>query len=174
MGIVDFAAGLGDGQRVGCHGDCDSHLDLAQRRRIVSTVAAHADGVTSLLKCFDELVLVLRQNAREDRELLGMDIVRDRAGRADDAINAHRPRDAGCRSGRIASHHHGAESPQFADERSGVFARWVAEGGGGYEASGSELTAIHEGVDVALRQRFLQTVLRGALGDEILLVLERG
>jgi hypothetical protein len=47
-------------------------------------------------------------------------------------------------------------------------------GGGGYEASGSELTAIHEGVDVALRQRFLQTVLRGALGDEIIVVLERG
>ena len=45
-------------------------------------------------------------------------------------------------------------------------------GGGGYEASGSELTAIHEGVDVALRQRFLQTVLRGALGNEIILVLE--
>ena len=47
-------------------------------------------------------------------------------------------------------------------------------GGGGYEASGSELTAIHEGVDVALRQRFFQTVLRGALGNEIILVLERG
>jgi hypothetical protein len=45
-------------------------------------------------------------------------------------------------------------------------------GGGGYEASGSELTVIHEGVDVALRQRFLQTVLRGALGNEIILVLE--
>ena len=44
--------------------------------------------------------------------------------------------------------------------------------GGGYEASGSELTAIHEGVDVALRQRFFQTVLRGALGNEIILVLE--
>jgi hypothetical protein len=38
---------------------------------------------------------------------------------------------------------------------------------------GSELTAIHKGVDVALRQRFLQTVLRGALGNEIILVLER-
>ena len=46
-------------------------------------------------------------------------------------------------------------------------------GGGGYEASGSELTAIHEGVDVALRQRFFQTVLRSALGNEIILVLER-
>jgi hypothetical protein len=45
-------------------------------------------------------------------------------------------------------------------------------GGGGSEASGSELTVIHEGVDVALRQRFLQTVLRGALGNEIILVLE--
>jgi hypothetical protein len=42
----------------------------------------------------------------------------------------------------------------------------------GYEASGSELTAIHEGVDVALCQRFFQTVLRGALGNEIILVLE--
>jgi hypothetical protein len=46
-------------------------------------------------------------------------------------------------------------------------------GGGGYEASGSELTAIHEGVDVALRQRFFQTVLRSELGNEIMLVLER-
>ena len=44
----------------------------------------------------------------------------------------------------------------------------------GYEASGSELTAIHEGVDVALRQRFFQTVLRGALDNEIILVLEGG
>ena len=43
-------------------------------------------------------------------------------------------------------------------------------GGGGYEASGSELTAIHEGVDVALRQRYFQTVLGGALGNEIILV----
>ena len=47
-------------------------------------------------------------------------------------------------------------------------------GGGGYETSGSELTAIHEGVDVALRQRFFQTVLRGALSNEIILVLKRG
>lgn len=44
----------------------------------------------------------------------------------------------------------------------------------GYETSGSELTAIHEGVDVALRQRFFQTVLRGALSNEIILVLKRG
>jgi len=47
-------------------------------------------------------------------------------------------------------------------------------GGGGYEASRSELTAFHEGVDVAHRQRFFQTVLRGALDNEIILVLERG
>jgi hypothetical protein len=32
-------------------------------------------------------------------------------------------------------------------------------GDGGYEASGLELTAIHEGVDVALRQGFFQAVL---------------
>jgi hypothetical protein len=47
-------------------------------------------------------------------------------------------------------------------------------GGGEYEALGSELTAINEGVDVALRQGFFQSVLRGALGNEIILVLERG
>ena len=48
--------------------------------------------------------------------------------------------------------------------------RWKIFGRRGCEASGSELTAIHEGVDVALRQRFFQTVLRGALGNEIILV----
>jgi hypothetical protein len=47
----------------------------------------------------------------------------------------------------------------FGCERDGVK---KSLGGWGYEASGSELTAIHEGVDVALRQRFFQTVLRGA------------
>jgi hypothetical protein len=66
--------------------------------------------VTSFLECFDELVLVLRQNAGEDRELLGMDIVGDRTWRTDEAIKAHRLRDDGCRRGRIASHHHGADA----------------------------------------------------------------
>ena len=43
-----------------------------------------------------------------------------------------------------------------------------------HETCGSDLTAIHEGVDVTLRHGFLQDVLRGALGNEIILVLERG
>ena len=45
-------------------------LRLAQRRRVVGAVAAHADGVAALLKRLDELVFVLRKNAGEDREML--------------------------------------------------------------------------------------------------------
>ena len=115
--------GLGQhhaGRRFGDVGrgrDRDSHLGLAQCRRIIGAVAAHADGVTALLECFDELVLVLRQDAGEDRELLRVDGVGDRAGRADGAIKSHRLRDDGCRRRRVARHHHGADAQavQFAD-----------------------------------------------------------
>ena len=97
--------------------DGDPHLGLAQCRRIIGAVAAHADRVAALLECFDEFVLVLRQDAGEDRELLGMDGVGDRPGRADGAIESHRLRDDGCRRRRIARHHHGADAQavQFAD-----------------------------------------------------------
>jgi hypothetical protein len=39
---------------------------------------------------------------------------------------------------------------------------------------GSDLTAIQQGIDVALRLGFLQAILRDHLRDEIILVLERG
>jgi hypothetical protein len=60
---------------VGCRRDRDSDLRLAQRRGIVGAVAAHPNGMTTLLKRLDELVLILRQDAGEDRELLRMDSV---------------------------------------------------------------------------------------------------
>jgi hypothetical protein len=49
--------------------------------------------VTAFLKGFDEFVLVLRQDAGEDRELLRVDSVGDRAGRAEGAIKSYRLRD---------------------------------------------------------------------------------
>ena len=42
------------------------------------------------------------------------------------------------------------------------------------QALGSDLTAIHQGIDVALRLGFLQAILRDHLRDKIILVLERG
>ena len=54
---------------VGRGRDRDADLRLAQRRRVVGAVAAHADGVAALLERLDELVLVLRKNAGEDREI---------------------------------------------------------------------------------------------------------
>jgi hypothetical protein len=41
------------------------------------------------------------------------------------------------------------------------------------EIYGSDMTAVHQGVDVALRDGLLQAVLRHDLGDQINLVLER-
>ena len=41
------------------------------------------------------------------------------------------------------------------------------------ELCGSDMTALHQGVDVALRVGLLQAVLGNDLGDEIVLVLER-
>jgi hypothetical protein len=38
----------------------------------------------------------------------------------------------------------------------------------------SDLTAIHEGVDITLRHGFLQPVLRGPLADEIILACLSG
>ena len=101
---------------VGCRRDRNSHLRLAQRRRVVGAVAAHADGMTAVLKCLDELVLVLGQDTGEDRELLGMDSVGDRPGRTDGAIESHRLRHDGRGRRCIARHHHGAhaQSVQFA------------------------------------------------------------
>ena len=63
---------------------------MTQCRCIVGSVATHADGLTSFLECFDELVLILGQDAGEDRELPGMDIVGDRPGWADGAIKSRR------------------------------------------------------------------------------------
>jgi hypothetical protein len=46
---------------VGCRRDRDANLRLAQCRRVVGTVAAHADDMAALLECLDELVLALRK-----------------------------------------------------------------------------------------------------------------
>ena len=114
---------------IGCRRDRDADLRLAQRRRVVGAVAAHADGVAALLERLDELVLVLRQDAGEDRELLGMDAVGDRSGRTDGAVEPHRARHDGGGRRRVARHHHGAhaQAMQFRDERGRVRARRVAE-----------------------------------------------
>ena len=114
---------------VGCRRDRDSDLRLAQRRRVVGTVAAHADGMAALLERLDELVLVLRQHTGEDRELFGADNLGDRPRRRDGAIEPHRVRHDGRRRRRVARHHHGthAQAMQFADECCRVRARRVAE-----------------------------------------------
>src|SRR3984885_10633376 len=109
----------------------ETAIPLAQCRRIIGSVAAHADGVTAFLKGFDEFVLVLRQDAGEDRELLRVDSVGDRAGRAEGAIKSYCLRDDGRRRRRVARHHHGAdaEAMQLADQRRRVLSRRGAESG---------------------------------------------
>jgi hypothetical protein len=95
---------------VGGGRDGDPHLSLAQRRGIVGTIAAHTDGVAAFLKRLDQLVLVLRQHAGEDRELFGMDCVGNRPQRTYGAIKPYRLRDDGRRRRRIAGHHDGADA----------------------------------------------------------------
>ena len=126
LGQNHAGRGFGD---VGRGRDRDADLRLAQRRRVVGAVAAHADGMAAVLKRLDELVFVLRQHAGEDRELLGMDGVGDRPGRTDGAVKPHRLRHDGRGRRRVARHHHGAHAQpvQFADQRRRVRARRVAE-----------------------------------------------
>ena len=48
---------------------------VAQCWRVIGADAAYADGMPTFLQHFDELLLVLRQNPNEDRELLGLDVM---------------------------------------------------------------------------------------------------
>src|ERR1700734_3139824 len=46
----------------------------------------HMDDMTAVLKRFNEFVLILRQYAGEDCELLGVEGIGDRPGRTDSAV----------------------------------------------------------------------------------------
>ena len=128
-------AGFGEHHAGGRFGDLgrggngNPDLRLAQRRRIVGAVAAHADGVPAVLIGLDELELVLRQDAGEDGVVFGMDRFGNRPGRTEGAVEADRPRHDGGRRGRIARHHHRAHAQrvQFFDESRRVRARRVAQ-----------------------------------------------
>jgi hypothetical protein len=66
--------------------------------------------MAALLERFDELILVLRQDTGEDRELLGVDAVGDWPRRTDDTIEPHRMSHDGRRHRRVARHHHGTHA----------------------------------------------------------------
>ena len=76
LGQHDAGRRLGD---VGRGRDGDADLRLAQRRRVVGAVAAHADGVAGLLKRLDQVEFVFRQHAGEDAERVGAHVGRDAA-----------------------------------------------------------------------------------------------
>ena len=116
FGQHDTGRGLGD---IGRGGHRDSHLRLAQRRRVVGAVAAHADGMTAVLKRLDQLVLVLRQHAGENRKLLGAHLRGDGPGRADFSVHANIVRDDGRGRRRVAGHHDRAhpQRVQFRNQR---------------------------------------------------------
>ena len=113
---------------VGRRGNSDSDLRLAQRRRVVGAVAAHADSAPAVLIGLDELELVFRQDAGEDGVIFRPDRVGDGPGRKDRAIEPDRPRDDGGRRGRVARHHHRAHAQrmQFLDEGRRIRARRIA------------------------------------------------
>ena len=126
LGQHDAGRRLGD---IGRRRHRDSHLRLAQRRRVVGAVAAHTNSVAALLERLDEVVLSLRKNAGENREILGANIGGDGPGRTDRSIQAHRASDDRCRRRGVAGHHDGAHSQrvQFRNERRRIRSRRIAE-----------------------------------------------
>ena len=115
---------------IGRGGHRDSHLRLAQRRRVIGAVAAHTDSVAALLERLDEVVLSLRKDAGEDSEILGADTARDGSGRTDFSIQADRVSDDRRRRRGIARHHHGANAQraQLRNQRRRIRSRRIAEG----------------------------------------------
>ena len=86
-GQHDAGRRLGD---IGRGRDRDAHLRLAQGRRVVGPVAAHPDGVSSLLEGLDQSEFVLREDAGIDREILGADPLGDLARRTDGPLQPDR------------------------------------------------------------------------------------
>ncbi len=128
-GLGEDNAGGGPGD-VGCGGNRDADLCLAQCGSIVRAVAAHADGVAGGLEGLHEMELAFGQDAGIDGEVGGFDGAGDRAWGADGAGQPDLARDDGGGSGSITGDHDGgdAEGMEFSDERGGVRPRGIAEG----------------------------------------------
>jgi hypothetical protein len=95
---------LGD---IRCAGNRDAHLRLPQRRRVVGTVAAHADGVALALEGLDQVEFVLRQDAGIDGIVMRPCLLGDLAGRADRPVQAYGAGDGAGGLGRVAGDHDG-------------------------------------------------------------------
>ena len=127
LGQHHAGGGLGDIRR-GRDGDPD--LGLAQGRRIVGAIAAHADDMAMTLKGLDQPEFLLGHDAGEDAELLAAQLLGKPLRRANGAGNADL---AGNRCGgdrRIPRDHDRAHAhvAQRGDERRRIFARRIAEG----------------------------------------------
>ena len=104
-------------------------MRLPQRRRVVGTVAAHADDMSVLLQRLDQTVLVLGQHAGEDGEFFRLQRLGQRRGGIDHSLDSDDSGDdLGGHPG-ISGHHHRAhaQAGQFGDQGRRVPARWIAE-----------------------------------------------
>ena len=77
LGQHDAGGRFGD---VGGGGNGDADLRLAQRRRIIGAVAAHADGMAGTLKRLDQAEFVFGQDAGENGKIVGPDPIGNRPG----------------------------------------------------------------------------------------------
>ena len=122
----DTGRGLGN---VGRGRNRDSHLRLAQSRRVICAVTAHRNQVAAVLEGLYKFILFFGQNAGEDREFLGLNIVANRARWTNGSGKSDRPRHdrGGCR--RIAGNHHGthAQRTNLCNQRRRVGPRRIAQ-----------------------------------------------
>ena len=107
FGQHDAGGGLGN---VGRGRNRDAHLGLAQRRRVVGAVAAHADGVAGMLEGLHQAKLVLGKHPGINREIGGIGAIADLPGRADRPFQPNRAGDGGSGRRGIAGHHHNAHA----------------------------------------------------------------
>ena len=55
----------------------NADLSLAKRRRVIGAIAGHSGRMPAFLEGLDEIIRAFRQNAREYREILRVDTVRE-------------------------------------------------------------------------------------------------
>ena len=91
----------------GRHRDAD--LCLAQRRRVIGAVSAHADRMAGVLKRLDQPKLVFGEHASEDGKIVRSNLIGNLAWQTNGTGEPDRIGDEGGRRGRISRHHDGVD-----------------------------------------------------------------
>ena len=77
---------------------------------IIGAIAAHADGMARFLERLNEMVLILRKDSGENREVFRAHTLWNWSGRADSSIESHGSSDDRRSRRRIAGYHDGAHA----------------------------------------------------------------